>query len=94
MWIKIEANGSSKVLYCDTDSLLFSQCNLINIKEGSNFEEASEFFMAGKVAAVKPGYQHVEALVQGKHVYFMSWYMNKSRTRGITKEYCIKHLKP
>ena len=146
MWINIESNGISKVLYCDTDSLLFTQCDLVHIDETTglggwkkeywnakaclheskiyaigdkvrikgvspssqsiisdteidipifeSFETASEFFLAGKAESTKPGYEHVEALVQGKHVYFMSWYMQKSRTQGIIKKYCIKHLKP
>ncbi len=145
-WIEIESNNCSKVLYCDTDSLVFSHCNLITIESGNNlgdwqkehwnvnacihaskvyavdnkvrikgispnsqsticdteidmptlnsFEEASLFFRDGKPTAVKPGYEHVKALVQGKHVYFMNWYMEKSRTEGIIKRYCIKHMKP
>ena len=75
----------SQSLICDTK---------IEIPIFNTFEDASSFFMAGKGAAVNPRYEHVEALVQGKHVYFMNWYMGKSRTEGIVKKYCIKHLKP
>jgi hypothetical protein len=143
-WMEIEANGKSKVLYCDTDSLLFTNCNHVHIEGDSNlgdwekehwevtailhaskvyavgdkvrikgisklsqslicnteieiptfesFEEASCFFRAG--LADGPRREHVEALVEGKHVYFMNWYMEKSRTKGIVKRYRIKHLKP
>jgi hypothetical protein len=142
-WIEIENKGCT-VLYCDTDSLIFTNCELVDLPPAKNmgdweveywntkaclhaskiyavedkirikgislksqsmiceeeadipvfesFEEASEFFMEGRETSEKPGYKHVKALVEGKHVYFMNWQMQKSLTEGIIKRYKIIHI--
>ena len=145
-WIELEGKGC-EVVYCDTDSLYFTNPNKVKISESRelgawswecwsdegafhspkvyavknkgklkvkgcgwnslvvdtpyqnkdlNYEQKMKLFItegAANGAKNRVSYRHVEALCQGKELVFINFYMEKSRSKGITKEYIIKRIK-
>ena len=145
-WIELEGKGC-EVVYCDTDSLYFTNPNKVKISESRelgawsrecwmdegafhspkvyavknkgkvkvkgcgwnslvidtpyqnkdlNYEQKMKLFItegAANGAKNRVSYRHVEALCQGKELVSVNFYMEKSRVKGITKEYIIKRIK-
>ena len=145
-WIELEGKGC-EVVYCDTDSLYFTNPNKVKISESRELGAWSKecwmdegVFHSPKVYAIKNiwkkkikgvqynsvtidtpyqnkdfnyeqkmkmyadaykedgkrrtvVFQDVVDLINGKDLVTLSFYMEKSRVKGITKEYIIKRIK-